>query len=211
MDHYYSNEPSVESKARRFEYDLEKDLLEFKTDNGVFSKNFIDYGSRALLDTLDFPLDGKILDLGCGYGPIGIILAKRNPQSNILMADVNLRALDLCRENIKINNINNALAIASNAYENILESFDYIVTNPPIRAGKRVVFEFLEGAYKHLVNNGEIYVVIQKKQGAPSAKSKLEEVFGNCEIVNRNKGYYILKSKKSCWLLTVWVYWSIIL
>lgn len=198
MDHYYSNEPSVESKARRFEYDLEKDLLEFKTDNGVFSKNFIDYGSRALLDTLDFPLDGKILDLGCGYGPIGIILAKRNPQSNILMADVNLRALDLCRENIKINNINNALAIASNAYENILESFDYIVTNPPIRAGKRVVFEFLEGAYKHLVNNGEIYVVIQKKQGAPSAKSKLEEVFGNCEIVNRNKGYYILKSKKSC-------------
>lgn len=198
MDHYYSDEPSVESKARRFEYDLERDLLEFKTDNGVFSKKFIDYGSRALLDTLNFPLDGKILDLGCGYGPIGIILAKRNPQSNILMADVNLRALDLCRENIKINNIKNALAISSNAYENILESFDYIVTNPPIRAGKKVVFEFLEGAYKHLVDNGEIYVVIQKKQGAPSAKSKLEEVFGNCEIVNRDKGYYILKSKKLC-------------
>lgn len=198
MDHYYSDEPSVESKARRFEYDLERDLLEFKTDNGVFSKKFIDYGSRALLDTLNFPLDGKILDLGCGYGPIGIILAKRNPQSNILMADVNLRALDLCRENIKINNIKNALAISSNAYENILESFDYIVTNPPIRAGKKVVFEFLEGAYKHLVDNGEIYVVIQKKQGAPSAKSKLEEVFGNCEIVNRDKGYYILKSKKTC-------------
>lgn len=198
MDHYYSNEPSVESKSRRFEYDLESDLLEFKTDNGVFSKNFIDYGSRALLETLNFPLDGKILDLGCGYGPIGIILAKRNPQSNILMADVNLRALDLCKENIKINNIKNALAVSSNAYENILECFDYIVTNPPIRAGKKVVFEFLEGAYKHLVDNGEIYVVIQKKQGAPSAKSKLEEVFGNCEIVNRDKGYYILKSKKTC-------------
>lgn len=196
MDHYYSNEPSVESKIRSFEYDLDDSSISFQTDNGVFSKNFIDYGSRVLIDALNFPLEGKVLDLGCGYGAIGIILAKKNPIAQILMADVNLRALGLCKNNISSNKIKNASVIESNAYSNILDEFNYIVTNPPIRAGKKVVFEFLEGSYKHLMKNGYIYVVIQKKQGAPSAKSKLEEVFGNCEIVARDKGYYILRSKK---------------
>lgn len=197
MDHYYTNEPSVKSELREFEFDLETDSLKFTTDNGVFSKKSIDYGSRVLLDVLsDFPLEGKILDLGCGYGPIGIILAKKNPNSSILMADVNSRAINLAKNNLKANAIDNANVVESSCYDNIHDSFNYIVTNPPIRAGKKIVFEFLEGAYSHLEKNGEIFVVIQKKQGAPSAKSKLEEIFGNCEIVKRDKGYYILKSTK---------------
>lgn len=196
MEHYYSNEPKVKSNKKEFEFNLEDESLSFVTDNGVFSKSFIDYGSRVLIDSIKFPLEGCILDLGCGYGAIGIIVAKRNPKSSVTMADVNKRALELALENSKINNINNVKIIESNIYSNINESFNYILTNPPIRAGKAVVHKFLEGAYDRLLDNGEIFVVIQKKQGAPSAKAKLEEVFGNCEIINRDKGYYILNSRK---------------
>ena len=165
------------------------------SDYGVFSKDKIDYGTRTLLDVMDISDQKKrLLDVGCGYGTIGIALKKIYPYLEVEMVDVNERAIHLANESIKYNNLQDIVAYKSCVYENVKGSFDIIVSNPPIRAGKKVVFEILEGAYHFLKKSGELIIVIQKKQGAPSAKKKMEEVFGNCEIIKRDKGYFVLKS-----------------
>ena len=138
----------------------------------------------------------SLLDVGCGYGPIGITIAKLYPYLNIKMIDINERAISLAKKNVEQNKAQNVTVLKSNIYENIKEeeSFDYILTNPPIRAGKKVIYEIYDGAIKHLNQNGELWVVIQKKQGAPSTIDHLNAIFGNCEIVTKEKGYFILKS-----------------
>ena len=137
-----------------------------------------------------------LLDVGCGYGTLGISLKKAYPWLHVEMVDVNERAIALANESIEHNQENDIIAYKSSVYENVKDTFDIIVSNPPIRAGKKIVFEILEKAYDHLNNQGELFIVIQKKQGAPSAKKKMEDVFGNCEIIKRDKGYFILKSVK---------------
>ena len=164
------------------------------TDAGVFSKKMVDYGSQVLLNALDLERGKNLLDVGCGYGPLGISLAKvQGVQST--MIDINSRAIDLAKKNAERNGVV-AHIFQSNIYENVSEKFDYIISNPPIRAGKKVVHEIIEGAFDHLNQGGSLTIVIQKKQGAPSAKVKMENVFGNAEIIRKDKGYYILRSEK---------------
>ncbi len=170
------------------------DLL-FTSDNGVFSKNMIDYGSRVLLDNIEITNEKTLLDVGCGYGTFGICLNKVYSHLNVDMVDVNDRALELAKLNAKNNNIHTNI-YKSFIYENVQGSYDVIVTNPPVRAGKEVVTTILQESIEHLNENGSLWVILQKKQGAPSAKKKMEEVFGNCEIVKRDKGYYLLHSVK---------------
>ena len=164
------------------------------TDAGVFSKKKVDYGSQVLLNALDLERGKNLLDVGCGYGPLGISLAKvQGVQST--MIDINSRAIDLAKKNAERNGVV-AHIFQSNIYENVSEKFDYIISNPPIRAGKKVVHKIIEGAFDHLNQGGSLTIVIQKKQGAPSAKVKMENVFGNAEIIRKDKGYYILRSEK---------------
>jgi 16S rRNA (guanine1207-N2)-methyltransferase len=138
-----------------------------------------------------------ILDIGAGYGPIGIVVSKLYDK-DVDMCEINERAYGLILKNIDQNDAKKAYAYNSDLYEKIgLKKYSSIITNPPIRAGKSVVFDIYDGAFNHLENGGELWVVIQKKQGAPSSKAHLEELFGNCEIVTKDKGYYILKSKKN--------------
>lgn len=197
MPHYYTNNINLDSDESKINFRFREHELTFVSDIGVFSKERVDYGSRALLDAMDLNENQKsLLDVGCGYGTLGVSLAKVYPWLNVEMVDVNERAVLLSNKSIKLNNIENAKAYLSSIYENVNGTYDVIISNPPIRAGKKVVHEILEKAYDHLNENGELIVVIQKKQGAPSAKNKMEEVFGNCEIINRDKGYFILKSKK---------------
>ena len=197
MPHYYTNNINLESDESSINFRFRNHELTFISDIGVFSKERVDYGSRALLDAMNVGENQKtLLDVGCGYGTLGVSLAKEYPWLSVDMVDVNERAVLLTCKAIKVNNIDNAKAYVSYVYENVTESYDIIISNPPIRAGKKVVFEILEKAYEHLNVNGELVIVIQKKQGAPSAKAKMEEVFGNCEIISRDKGYYILKSQK---------------
>jgi 16S rRNA (guanine1207-N2)-methyltransferase len=160
-----------------------------------FSKNAVDYGSRVLLDNFQPESAKTLLDVGCGYGTLGLTLAKKYGLQATLI-DVNSRALDLAKENAQKNNVEVSDVYLSDIYENVKESFDAIISNPPIRAGKEVVHAILSGAYEHLNIEGHLTIVIQKKQGAPSAQKKMEEVFGNCEVVAKNKGYYILRSYK---------------
>lgn len=196
MNHYYTDNTNLKSKPTSFCFHyFEHDIL-FHSDIGVFSKERIDYGSRVLLDAITLSNQKRsLLDVGCGYGTFGICLKKRYPVLEVTMVDVNDRALDLCRQNLVANHIE-AKVFQSNGYQNIKESYDVIVTNPPIRAGKKVVFDILDGSIHHLNQEGELWVVVQKKQGAPSIKKRMLEMFGNCRTVKKDKGYYILVSKK---------------
>ncbi len=196
--HYYSkSQDNLESKPSDYVFNFKDHTFKFTTDIGVFSKDYIDYGSFVMLkefktNNLDYP----ILDMGAGYGPIGIVLSTLYNKKTV-MCEINERAYNLIIKNIKQNNAINAVAYHSDLYEAVNDQlFSSIITNPPIRAGKQTVFAIYDGAYTHLVENGELWVVIQKKQGAPSSKAHLEELFGNCDIVAKDRGYYILKSIK---------------
>lgn len=194
MAHYYTND-EVKSDPELFTYTYFNRNYTFHSDAGVFSKHFIDYGSRVLLNTVDVKDAASLLDVGCGYGPIGLLLKGAHSTLTVDMVDVNRRALALAELNASENHLDVNI-YESDAYQNVHGMYDLIVSNPPIRAGKKVVNEILSGSYDHLHDQGRLVVVIQKKQGAPSAKKLMTQVFGNCEILKRDKGYYILQSVK---------------
>ncbi|MFV0393655.1 MAG: class I SAM-dependent methyltransferase [Coprobacillaceae bacterium] len=198
MNHYYTNNSELESEPNTFTFKYKGEQISFTSDIGVFSKNMIDYGSRVMLDAIQINNNqNKVLDVGCGYGTFGISLKKVYPHIKVDMVDVNDRALLLCKNNVEQNHLSDINVFKSYIYEAITDKYDIILTNPPIRAGKEVVHKILEESYQYLNTNGELWVVIQKKQGAPSTKKKMQEVFNNVEIVKKDKGYYILKSKKA--------------
>lgn len=193
---YYEDNQDLSHDFQTLTVELLGQSMRFKTDRGVFSKNGIDYGSRVLLENYQPESAKSLLDVGCGYGTLGLTLAKKF-DLDVTMVDVNSRALDLCRQNAIDNAVSNSKIELSNIYESVSEKYDAIISNPPIRAGKEVVHEILAGAFGHLNDGGHLTIVIQKKQGAPSAQKKMEEVFGNCQLVAREKGYFILRSYKN--------------
>lgn len=198
-NHYYSRNPEVESKPEQWSFTLRGKEFRFKTDAGVFSKREVDFGSRLLIEAFECSLeeDQPIIDIGCGYGPIGLVVASLYPNKTVHMVDVNARAIDLSKENAQANGIANVKVYESSVFSEVKEaSFAAVISNPPIRAGKKIVHEILRESKRFLADGGELWIVIQKKQGAPSAMAKMEEVFGNVEVVLKKKGYYILKSKK---------------
>ncbi|SEP08310.1 class I SAM-dependent methyltransferase [Paenibacillus sp. OV219] len=196
-DHYYTHKPSTVHDRHQLETEIRGYKLKFMTDAGVFSKTGIDYGSRVLLEALELGEQANVLDVGCGYGPIGITAAKLASEGKVTMIDINERAVGLANENAKLNGVTNAIALQSDIYESVQDrSFDTIITNPPIRAGKEIVHRIFEEGAKLLAPGGAMWVVIQKKQGAPSAEAKLEAIFGNVEEVTKDKGYRIFRSMK---------------
>ena len=191
---YYAENPDAAHDIHELRVDLLGQKMTFLTDAGVFSKKMVDFGSQLLLKCLEVDQGETVLDVGCGYGPLGLSLAKAYGVQ-ATMVDINNRALDLARQNAERNKVE-ATIFQSNIYEQVEDKFDHVISNPPIRAGKQVVHEIIEKSQDFLETGGDLTIVIQKKQGAPSAKSKMEEVFGNCEIVKKDKGYYILRSVK---------------
>lgn len=191
---YFAENPDAKHDIHELKVELLGQQMTFLTDAGVFSKKMIDYGSRVLLSALEFSKKEMLLDVGCGYGTLGLTLAKAQ-ELEVTLVDINQRALDLARKNADVNQVS-ADIFQSNVYEHVTGQFHHIISNPPIRAGKQVVHEVISGSYDHLLADGDLTIVIQKKQGAPSAKAKMEEVFGNCETLKKDKGYYILRSVK---------------
>lgn len=191
---YYAENPDAAHDIHELRVDLLGEKMTFLTDAGVFSKKMIDFGSQLLLKCLEVDEGETVLDVGCGYGPLGLSLAKAYGVQ-ATMVDINNRALDLARQNAERNKVE-ATIFQSNIYEQVEGHFDHVISNPPIRAGKQVVHEIIENSKDFLETGGDLTIVIQKKQGAPSAKSKMEDVFGNCEVVKKDKGYYILRSVK---------------
>ena len=198
MSHYFVNDDKVVSKPRTINYSFKGVDFSLESDNGVFSKNDLDKGSELLIETLlPINLGENVLDIGCGIGVIGLTLAYFTPSLNVCLTDVNTRALSLCSANANTLKLSQRVTILqSDIYQKIEGKFTSIVSNPPIRAGKKVTYEIYRGALEHLVDSGSLYIVVRKNQGAPSVKSYLEELFGNVALLAREKGYWILKATK---------------
>ena len=194
--HYFTDNHNLSENRKDHSFRFSGHLLTFTTDNGVFSKTGIDEGTQILLDAaVKEELHGSVLDLGCGYGAVGIALKTVYPDIQLTAVDINSRAVELTQLNCEKNHIE-ADVFVSDGFEGITSSFDYVLTNPPIRAGKKVIYKMFEDAFDHLNEKGEIFAVIRRKQGAESALKKFEEIFGNCEVIAREKGYWVLKSFK---------------
>ena len=197
MSHYFDCDESVKSEEFPVEFVINNQPFKLISDYGVFSKDELDIGTLTLINaSMNEHVFGNVLDLGCGIGTVGIVLKYFNENLNVDMCDVNERALNLAKRNIDNYDFKNCNVFYSDAYQNVNKEYDFIITNPPIRAGKKVVDDFILNSYDHLVKNGTLLVVMRKSHGAPSAKNRLLEKFGNCDVIMRNKGFYILKSKK---------------
>ena len=191
MSHYFTND-DVKSNERTKKVNINNHEFIFTTDNGVFSKKGLDFGTRALLETLELDrMKGKVLDFGCGYGPIGIYLAL-NPELEVHMIDINRRSLELARKNVNLNHVNVTI-YESDIYSNVHCKFDYIISNPPIRVGKKILYQILFDAKKYLNKNGELWIVVNKGQGAKSLIKDLEQTY-KVEVKNKVSGFYIIRA-----------------
>ncbi len=193
MSHYFTKNSNLKSEENLIHVLFKNKKYSFYVDNGVFSKKGLDFGTRSLLESLDLEnMHGNILDFGCGYGPIGVIVAD-NTDAKIDMIDINDRAIHLSNKNIVLNKVQNATVFESDMYENINDTYDYIITNPPIRIGKQNLYKILFDAKKYLKKNGELLLVVNKNQGAKSLVKDLSKTY-DVEVINKNKSFFIIKA-----------------
>ena len=191
-EHYYTSAPTSAHEARSFRAVFAGRVLAFDTDAGVFSKQHVDPGSELLCGALPEELSGDVLDMGCGWGAMTVLTLARFPKLNITMADVNERALSLAVANVEKNHMQ-ARAVLSDGFERIEGVFDAVITNPPIRAGKAVIYKMFEDAKAHLKPGGMLVLVIRKQQGAPSALKFLKTLYRKAEVIARDGGYWIIR------------------
>lgn len=188
MSHYFSNDETVKKNEIEHQVIIKEKSFVFITDNGVFSKRGLDFGTRTLLENLP-KIEGDVLDFGCGYGPIGIFL-KKTYICNVDMIDINHRCLYLARQNAIKNNVSVNI-FESNIYENIAKKYDYIITNPPIRVGKEILYRVLFEGIHYLKKDGELWLVIHKDQGAKTVLRDLQREFLT-KLITKNKGFYVI-------------------
>ena len=190
--HYYTQNPEVEHDLRQVIFEVLGLRLNCTTDAGVFSRDGLDMGTRILLEALP-ELHGRILDLGCGWGPVGAALGKRYPDAQLVLTDVNSRAAELAARNLAANGVTNATVVQGDGFAAVEGEFDAIVLNPPIRTGKAVIYAMFADAAAHLSPGGALYIVIRKQQGAESAQKHLSSIYADVERIAREKGYWVLR------------------
>lgn len=195
MSHYFAPDQSAESDQFMIPVTFRGETYQFVSDAGVFSKKQFDYGSRVMLEAVMDQLSGKVLDLGCGYGPVGVLIGLHR-KVDITMVDVNPRAVELAKANALAHSVK-AKVLVSDGFERLSETFDQVLLNPPIRAGKAVIYRLFEEARDHLVTGGKLIIVIRKKHGADSAKKKLQELFETVETIDRSGGYHVMVATRS--------------
>lgn len=196
MSQYFENDKNIKSEKRLINFKFNNREFSIYSDNGVFSKDKFDYGTRTLLENVNIDsLCGRILDLGCGTGVVGVILGSINKTISIDMVDVNDRAVDLAGENISLNKVT-ANVFVSDVYDKVSEKYDYIITNPPIRAGKSVARKFLLGAKDYLNGGGILYFVMRKDHGVKSMIKELEVIY-DVKVIAKDKGFYVVRCIKN--------------
>lgn len=195
MEHYFTNNKKLKKDIKEINEIVNGISFTFYTDNGVFNKKGLDYGTRVLLENINLKNKTTFLDVGCGCGPIGIYISKFSNNNIVDMIDINENAINLVKKSLVKNKLENAHVYISDAYENVHNKYDVIITNPPIHAGKKKVYEIIKNANNYLNNDGELWVVIRKDQGAKSLIKDMENIY-ECEIIKRDNGFYVLLFKK---------------
>ena len=194
MSYYFDKNTDIKSEEKTIHVSIKNKMYVFITDNNVFSKKGLDFGTRTMLESIDLnKLSGDVLDFGCGYGPVGIYI-KSYTNSNVDMIDVNERALNLAKKNAKLNGVDVNI-FESDIYSNVTKKYDYIITNPPIRVGKEILYKILVGAKDYLKENGKLIFVINKDQGAKSTMEYLKSYY-DVNILDKNKGFYVFQCEK---------------
>lgn len=197
MGQYFDNDVAIKSKDIDVKFSILDKKFSLKSDNGVFSKDRLDRGSEVFIKTLlSLNLGQDVLDLGCGIGVVGLSLAHFN-HANYTFIDVNERAVELTKTNIKRLNLSSRChALVSNIFENVKDSFDSILLNPPIRAGKKVIYQMYQDSYEHLNSGGSLFIVIRVKQGALSSFKFLQTIYEDVKVIDHDKGYQIIRCIK---------------
>lgn len=196
MEHYFTNNSNLKSNKKLINFKFKNKEYKFYTDNGVFSKDSVDVGTTVLLSALNFDkISGMVLDIGCGYGPIGIIIADKT-NSAVDMIDINERAISLAKENIKLNKVNNANVFISNMYEHINEKYNYIISNPPIRIGKSNLYKIITFAKNYLTDDGELIIVINKHQGAKSLIKDMSKYY-KINVLEKKHDFFLISLKNN--------------
>lgn len=196
QDHYFTKNPKSGQQPFSFQVEVCGQNLNFWTDAGVFSKRKLDRGSRLLLESIQLEGAKKILDLGCGYGPIGITIARLLPEAEVFMSDLNRRAVELAQRNAKENHTPNVQLRWGDGFQPFAgEKFDLIVTNPPIRAGKALIYSLFADARGHLEAEGSLVVVMRTQQGAKSAQRKLQELYPRVCELNKGGGFRVYQAR----------------
>jgi 16S rRNA (guanine1207-N2)-methyltransferase len=197
-EHYYVKQPESKPQLGLIRTRLREHFFEFLTSSSVFSRKRVDAGTRLLIESLVLPEIGWLLDLGCGYGPVGMAAAVSNPDLRVVMVDVNERAVWLTKENVKRNHVNNVDVRHGFLYEPVSDmKFDAVVCNPPVSAGMQVVLAIIIGAPEYLKKDGLLQIVVRSKIGGRRLFEELRRIFGNVEVLARKSGYRVLLSKKS--------------
>ena len=194
-DHYYSENPSSESRPVEARFSYRGHDLCLMSDAGVFSRGELDPGTRILLAALPETIQGDVLDLGCGWGPVGICVGLANSGCSIVFSDINSRAIQLAKQNAAQYHIEGQF-VQSDGFAQIDQTFDCIITNPPIRAGKETIYKMFSDSAAHLNPGGSLYLVIRKQQGAPSALRFLNTVFSDVETIDKSGGYWVIRCRK---------------
>lgn len=197
-EHYFAELPRSEAKLGMVHTRLRGEPFKFLTSSSVFSKKQVDLGTRLLVEAMQLPQKGRILDVGCGYGAVGMVAAASNSRLHVVMTDVNIRAVQLARHNIKINNVRNAEVRHGCLYEPIRDlTFNCVLSNPPVSAGMETVKALITQAPQVMVARATFQMVIRSKIGAKTLPSVFNEAFGNCVILERKSGYRVLLGKKN--------------
>ena len=191
-EHYYAKNPGVAHDDRRVIFEVLGLKIQCTTDSGVFSREGLDMGTRILLEALP-EVSGRALDLGCGWGSVGVALGRKYPEAELVLTDVNERAVELARRNLRENGVGGAQAVCGDGFEKVEGAFDLIALNPPIRAGKAAIYELFANAAARLRAGGALYIVIRKQQGAESAQKYLKTIYRDVERVARDTGYWVLR------------------
>ena len=194
MAHYFTNNENLSHDIEKINTVIHNISYYFYTDNGVFSKGELDFGTELLLKTFEYtyPQDKNVLDIGCGCGPIGIYLSKLG--FLVDMCDINERAISLSRKSLDEQKLN-ANTFISDAYSTVNKKYDYILSNPPIRVGKQKLYEIVMNAKDYLNENGEVWLVVRKDKGADSLVRDMKKVYNEVEVVEKKKGFYIIKAR----------------
>ena len=196
VEHYFSSAPQSNERFGLVRSRLCGKPFEFLTASSVFSKRKVDCGTRLLIESMVLPTTGCILDIGCGYGVVGISAAKFNPKLHVIMTDVNARAVRLAKKNLALNLVTNAEVRYGFFYEPVEDlKFNIVLSNPPVSAGMATVKAIVTGAPKVMAPEASFQMVIRSKIGAKILPALFTEIFGNCGIVARESGYRVLMGK----------------